>query len=177
LRVTDESVARVPRIESDVLDERHWDTLQQKHRALLEAVRDLPIGTECMMAFDLSMNQLGDAIGLPGDHSVSMKRYKTPHILIHNHADSSPLSLDDFESFVIRPGTLSLTAVGHDGTVSILEKLPGYDTAGVRHKYMGTISNLEAALSNGEQHGEVSNITEQFLSSLSEYGFRYRRWK
>ena len=176
MRVTDESIARVPRITSDVLDERHWDTLQQKHRELLESIRDAVVGTERIVAFDLNMIELGDAIGIPGNNRVSIKNFPEQHILIHNHADNNTFSFNDFESFVKRPSRLSIQAVGNGGAVFVLDKLPGYDAAGAIHKYLATIDQVEEAMLQGLGNSKIMDAIEQFYRSLTENGFTYRRW-
>ena len=177
MRVTDESIAKVPRIESNVLDERHWDTLQKESMDLLDSVRDMELGTERIITFDLSMRKLGEAVGLPGDHRVEIRNFPEQHVLIHNHADSDTFSPSDFRSLIERPNTLSIQAVGHDGSMFVLDKLPSYDAAGAVHKFNSTMIRVEASMRQCAEKHEIVNAIEQFYHSLSEHGFVYRRWR
>ena len=175
--ITDESIAQVPIIESIVLSREYWKNLQREHKDLLVSVKGKPIGTERIRAFDMNMRKQGDSLGAPGDNRVSIRDFDFPHILIHNHADNSPISPGDFESFIKRPNTLSLHAVGHNGSVSVLEKLPDYDAAGAIHKYIGLLNAISNSLKYGVSNAEISCIVEQFLYTLSENSFTYGRWK
>ena len=177
MKITDASIESVPLVESSVLPVEYWNKLQCEHKELLQSVRTEPIGTERIRAFDLKMGKLGDSLGAPGDNRVSIIDFNRPHILIHNHADSSSISLGDFESFVKRPNSISLHAVGHDGSVSVIEKLSNYDAAGAIHKYIGVLEIVHDLLRNEASIGEISGVVEQFLATLSENGFIYRRWK
>jgi hypothetical protein len=176
MRVTDESIAQMPRVESVVLSERHWDTLQQKHRALLERVRDLPDGTEYAEIYDLTLSRLSTADGIYGDNRVVVKNHGVPHIIIHNHADCTPISLEDFSSFIKRPFTVSIQAVGHDGSVSVLEKLPNYNAAKAIHEYIKTLDKVDNIIDADANRADIVIAIETFLNSLNSYGFKYRRW-
>ena len=174
--ITDCIIAHIPVIESCVLPKEQLSRLNKEHKELLQSIRAEPLGTERIRAFDMSMNILGDSLGLQGDNRVSIKDFNLPHILIHNHADSAPISPGDFTSFIRRPNTLSIQAVGHDGSVSILERLPDYDAAGAIHKFIDILETISAALSSGAGSSDISFIVDKFLKSLSENGFTYRRW-
>jgi len=177
INVTDKTISDVPRIKSDVLSEHHWGRLQEEHKSLLELVRNQPLGTECARVFDLSMSKQGDDfIGPPGGNSVTVKNFDTPHIVIHNHADGAPISLDDFESFLRRPQTFSVQAISNGGAVSTLEKLPLFSAVDAIHKYNRTVEGVGELVVKGASQTEVESAIESFLYSLNENGFIYRRW-
>ena len=176
MEITDEGINRIPVVGSSVLSNVHWAKMRDEHRKLLISVRGLLIGTERIRAFDMSMAQIGESLGLPGDNSVSIKDFEKHHILIHNHADSSPISFSDFESFVKRPNTLSIQAVGHDGSVSVLEKRPSYDAAGAIHRYIDALGQVKDLLARRADNNEIIETIGQFLRSITKNGFAYWRW-
>ena len=118
-----------------------------------------------------------DFIGESGDNRVLVSNFDTPHIIVHNHADGSTISLEDFNSFLRRPQTLSIQAVSNGGSVYSLEKLPHYDAVAAIKKYITTLDKVYEQLENEAQQEAVEEIIEEFLVSLNDNGFIYRRWE
>ncbi|MDR0249664.1 MAG: hypothetical protein LBI44_08460 [Oscillospiraceae bacterium] len=65
-----------------------------------------------------------------------------------------------------------MCAVGNDGSVYALEKLPRYEAANAAHGYTDKLRN---APNPNEYPDEYVAFTEWFYTSLRIYGFRYKR--
>lgn len=177
IKITKASIDSVPKIQSNVLPEQHWDKLHNEHKDLLELALGKQLGTECARVFDLDMEKLGnDLVGEQGDNRVYVPNFDVPHIIIHNHADGATISLEDFNSFLRRPHTLSIQAVSNGGSVCVLEKLPHFNAAEAIKKYICTLDEAMMLVENGASQPELEEVIEKFLSSLAENGFFYRRW-
>jgi hypothetical protein len=100
IKITSNSIGNVPKTESDVISKRYWEQLYKEHIDLLKLAQDKQLGTECARVFDLNMNKLGnDFIGKSGENRVLVSNFDTPHVIIHNHADGSTISLEDLTLF------------------------------------------------------------------------------
>jgi len=178
IKITSNSISSVPKVESDVISEQYWEQLYNEHIELLKLAQDKQIGTECARVFDLRMKKLGsDFIGKPADNRVLVSNFDSQHIIIHNHADGSTISLEDFNSFLRRPQTLSIQAISNGGTVFILEKLPHFNAVSAIKKYLIALDNVYELLECETARGKIESIVEEFLLSLNENGFKYRRWE
>jgi len=168
----------VPKTESYVITSDYWGQLYKEHTDLLRLAQDKQLGTECARVFDLNLKKLGsDFIGKPGDNRVLVSNFNTPHVIIHNHADGSTISLEDFNSFLRRPHTFSIQAVSNGGTVFILEKLPQYNAVDAIKKYISTLDKAYELLEKDADQVKIEEVVEGFLLSLNENGFMYRRWE
>ena len=177
IRITSKSLNNVPKTESSVVPEKYWEQLHKEHIDLLKLAQDKQLGTECARVFDLSMKKLGDDfIGESGDNRVLVSNFDTPHIIIHNHADGSTISLEDFNSFLRRPQTFSIQAISNGGSVCSLEKLQHYDAVAAIKKYITTLDRVYEQLENEAELKEIERVVIEFLLSLDEDGFVYRRW-
>ena len=173
MRVTDESIARVPRIESDVLDERHWDTLQQKHRELLEYIRDDEFGTEAIAYYDFNMRELTKYKGPPGAGQVPSTRFNVPHIVMHTHPDGRTFTQRDVRRFLSNDNMLTLSAVGNDGSLYLLEKMPNFNLDAADYMFAKESLNDEYY----ESPEKYVELMETFLGQLSSAGIRYKNWR
>ena len=72
----------------------------------------------------------------------------------------------------LNENTMLMSAVGNNGTVYTLEKLPNYEAAKVTHKYRAALEYMPDPTADPE--GYISFI-DQFYYSLREYGFIYRK--
>ena len=172
MRVTQRSIARVPRIESDVLDEWHWDTLQQKHRELLEYVRDDEIGTEAIAYYDLNMRELTKYKGKPGAASVLPSEIFQPHYVMHSHPDGCTFSIGDVAKFLGDENALGISAVGNDGSLFTLEKRPNYDVSAVAYYF----STVEHEMPDPQKDPcEMVRFMENFCNHMNGCGFIYRK--
>lgn len=176
--ITDKSINNVPRTKSDIISEQYWEHLYIEHIALLKLVQDKQLGTECARVFDLNMKKIGsDFIGEPGENRVVVTNFDTPHVIIHNHADGSTISLVDVNSFLRRPQTFSIHAVSNGGSVYTLEKLYNYNAVEAIRKYICTIDRVTEQLNDRGEQALIERIIEDFLVSLNANGFLYRRWE
>jgi len=91
----------------------------------------------------------------------------------------SIISLEDFNSFLRRPQTFSIQAVSNCGSVYTLEKLPHFDAVSAIKKYIITLDKIYEILSDEDEivQAIIERIIENFLLSLNENGFLYRRWE
>ena len=170
--ITDESIERIPIIESDVLPERYWETLRSEQQELLRYVRDDELGTEAVAYYTMDITMLGRYKGLPGARQVFPTRYDVPHIVVHNHPDGRTLSINDFIPFIDNPMTKIMCAVGNNGTVYTLEKLPEFEAANAVRVFMDAHVNILDPKITLIEHIEY---TETFYTSTVKYGFLYRK--
>jgi len=172
VKVTEESIARVPRMESGVLPERHWDTLQQKHRALLAFIRDDEPGTEAIAYYTLDMRELARYKGEQGAGYVSSTRYGVPHIAMHTHPDGKIFTLDDIRPFIQNENTMFMSAVGNDGSLYTLEKIKKFIASEVVHCYIDALKTIPDPRAGMDEHLQ---FLEQFYTSIQKYGFKFRK--
>ena len=58
----------------------------------------------------------------------------------------------------------------------ILEKLPHFNAVEAIRKYLCTLDKVLTLVNDNESQPEIEHVVEDFLKSLSENGFMYRRW-
>lgn len=138
------------------------DRIQAAHKALLEYVKDQPVGTEA--AFGLSMDGAVVAQNMGEMGRVTLPYLPYDHIVIHNHPDCGPLSHKDIEQFIWRDGLQGVTAVGNDGSIYGLFKGPDYDGYGMSRTYLNKLPEFESLVESGDLIGylkAIENLMEE----------------
>lgn len=172
MKVTDESIATIPRIESDILNYRYWNTLQQKHRELLEFIRYDEPGTEAVAYYSLDMRELAKYKGPSGAESVPSRIVPELHYIMHTHPYGGTFSLTDVAKFLGSENTLGISAVGNDGSLFTLEKLQSYDVSAVGRYY----NDVKHKKPNSETDPDGAvRFMEEFCEYMNGHGFIYRR--
>jgi len=172
VRITDESIERIPVLESDVLSEEHRETLRNEQRELLRFIRGDDDGTEAVAYYTLTMERLNRYKGDPGAWQVFPTRYNIPHIAMHNHPAGGTFSLNDFHPFISNPNTKAMYAVGHDGVVYSLEKLPFCEAANAIHVFIDAAKN---APNPKENLNKFVDFIDEVYTAIHKFGFVYRK--
>lgn len=123
--ITDEAIERIPVVECDALTHEQAGLLAQRHRELLEFVRGAPPGMEAIYYCDMELNVLSRHIGRQVG-KVQATRINVPHIIMHNHPSGLTFTHNDVQQFVKNPSTRIVSAVGNNGNVYLLEKMPDF---------------------------------------------------
>jgi hypothetical protein len=171
VKITDESIKRIPIVESDVLPEQYWEKLRDEQRDLLRFVQSDEPGTEAIAYYTMDMRRLTRYKGIPGAGEVFPMRYDVPHIIIHTHPDGMTFSLNDFVPFMENPMTEIMCAVGNNGIIYTFEKLPGFEAANAAREFISAQKN--APYYKDDYKGYV-NFADNFYTSIQNYGFKYR---
>ena len=173
MNITDDNVARVPLVESDVVPKQHWETLRQKHQELLTFVKDDTPGTEAIAYYSLRMRELAKYKGEQGAGIVFGSRFNIPHIAIHTHPDGETFTLQDITRLIMSDNMLALSAVGNNGVVYWLEKEANADLGGAKALLSIEFLKKSDYLSSPERY---IALVEEFLNSLKAYGVNYEKW-
>ncbi len=172
MRVTDESIEKVPAIKSAFIGPKHEEQLRSAHQDLLRYIRgDVP-GTEAIAYYTKDFVQLARYKGDSGANAVFPTNFSTPHFLMHNHPDGGTFSPNDFYGFIKNGNTGLMTAVGNDGSLYYLEKTQYYNASAALRKYIGLVDEIKESSLDWES---VNRLMEGFLESLTEDGFIYGR--
>lgn len=128
--VTMKSIQNIQSFACNTLDQVGQNQLKNAHKRLLMTASSQPAGTEVGRTFDLSMNPLTqNLIGSKSGNSVVIPDQAVPYIAIHTHPDCNIFSQADLRQFAQRDNLKLLTAIGHDGHIYAIEKLPDYAQA------------------------------------------------
>jgi hypothetical protein len=172
VEITESGIERVPVVESSVLTEEYWETLRNEQRELLRFVRDDEPGTEAAAYYTMDMRLLSRYKGVPGAGHVYPTDFDVPHIVMHNHPYGMTFSLNDFHPFISNANTIIMRAVGNDGAVYSLEKLPDYEAASAIHAFIEAVKKAPDPVSDIE---EYIRYTEKTYTAMLQYGFVYRK--
>lgn len=169
--VTDKSIQSVPKVFGNTFTEAQAINLQIAHRALLQAVQKLEIGTEIGQYLGADMKPVSDyVIGKIG--TVRMPSSPTnAKGLIHNHPSGELFSLDDISRFTVDANLDILTAVGNDGSLYILEKAENYNFSKIQELY------IKLAFKNSANSDNIQAIIterEAMLNVFERFGLNYR---
>ena len=165
--VTEEAISRVPLITPSGWSAGKAVLLQEAHKDLLRFVEGQPVGIEAGAIYSLDMKLLERRMGRVQE--IRMPRYSGEHILIHNHPDGLTFSPADIEGFGKRFDMKILTAVGHNGTVYILQKTEEYNPVGLSKAFLSEMGKLDSA----KTPEEFAEIINRFLEGVGNYGVRF----
>lgn len=170
IAVTNQSIQRVQLIGEDVLSPKIAQTLQERHKELLEYVRSAPVGTEAIQYYDLNGNLLDRYMGTKD--KVVTKPMNRPYMASHNHPDGLTFSHADVENFILDPYLQVVSAVGNNGTVYLLSKTDDYNAAEFAKYYAASTQNNPHRMDSVENY--IRWITE-LLEGGKKYGVVYIR--
>jgi hypothetical protein len=172
VEISDSSIERIPIIESSVLSKDHWVKLRDEQRELLRFVREAEPGTEAAAYYTMDMQLLTRYKGESGAGHVYPKMYDMPHIVIHNHPYGMTFSLNDFHPFISNANTIAMRAIGNNGAVFSLEKLPEYEAANAIHAFIEAVKRAPDPAVDME---EYIRYADSVYNAIQEYGFVYRK--
>ena len=167
--ITRESIEAVRPFSCQTLDTEASNALASSQKRLLALAAAHPAGTETARSYGLDMQPLGKTSVGQKPGSVRISNQSVPYILIHNHPDGLTLSPTDILGFVTHDNLRMMTAVGNNGRVYAVEKLPGYDK--------GMLQELSEKLTVQAQEAknveDIVQAVETFFEEVKPYGVRY----
>lgn len=166
--VTPEAIEAVPLVESSLLSPERSAQLRQAHKELLRRVMQEPVGTEAAAFYRMNMEELSFRVGTID--TVKAENFRTPYIAMHNHPDGLTFSEKDILAFLQMRNMKILTAVGNDGTVYMLEKLPQFSLKG----FSNFANEVEARRTDRmESVDKYLEYIQELLKGGEQYGLRY----
>lgn len=179
--VTMEAIQKVKAFSCDTLDSAGQSQLKNAHKRLLMAASGVPSGVEIGKAFDLNMKPLTqNLIGSKSGNSVAIPDQAAPYIAIHTHPDCNIFSQADLQQFARRDNLKLLTAIGHDGHIYAIEKVPDYDQAGCLKMVNGLWSQLKtlqqkpiSELSNEQFVEKADILIRKTIKEMENYGTKF----
>ena len=174
--VTQKSIESVPLVKPASMTDEQAARLQDAHKALLEMVKDKPVGTEAFAVYTPDMTRLiKSGVGEDGAQEVRIPSVKEPHVILHNHPDGMTFSSSDIEGLVLsHPSGRVLSAVGNDGTVYLLERGEEFDAAGFIRGFVSVDLNNARMYDNPQEYAKAMR---SFLEGAEKYGFAYYEGK
>lgn len=167
--ITEEAIRRVPQVRPDGWSQEQAERLQTAHRELLRAVMDKSVGTEAGAVYTPDMRLIERKIGENAGHQIVMPRYQMPHIFIHNHPSGLTFSMADIENFGTRFNLETMTAIGNDGAIYLLQKTGAYNPVG----FSKALLMEQMKLKNIQTSLEYAEELNQFLEGAEKYGIRF----
>ena len=179
--VTMEAIQKVKAFSCDTLDSVGQSQLKNAHKRLLMTASGVPSGVEIGKAFDLNMKPLTqNLIGSKSGNSVAIPDQADPYIAIHTHPDCNIFSQADLQQFARRDNLKLLTAIGHDGHIYAIEKVPDYDQAGCLKMVNGLWSQLKtlqqkpiSELSNEQFVEKADILIRKTIKEMENYGTKF----
>lgn len=179
--VTMEAIQKVKAFSCDTLDSAGQNQLKNAHKRLLMAASGVPSGVEIGKAFDLNMKPLTqNLIGSKSGNSVAIPDQAAPYIAIHTHPDCNIFSQADLQQFARRDNLKLLTAIGHDGHIYAIEKVPDYDQAGCLKMVNGLWLQLKtlqqkpiSELSNEQFVEKADILIRKTIKEMENYGTKF----
>lgn len=171
--ITQNSIQRVPLVESKILGEKKSSILQERHKELLTQMKGQPAGTEGFGIYDLELQEISKGIGEKLHVSVHLPE-GGEYIFIHNHPSGEMFSHADIIRFLDEDGMKILTAVGNDGTVYLIEKLPEYHELEMRFYISDYLEDADALVKQQDIQGYLDNM-EQLIKEMGRHGVEYHK--
>lgn len=186
IKITDIAISKVPRAQLFGLTDSENTIIQEYHKLLLQNARELcerygRNDMECAMVVSILDMTKGFLIkGSPGkvdfyadeEARVFIKSARARSLVyMHNHPSTGTFSADDIKTFVYREAFRTMTAVGNDGSVYIIEKtykadcdrfIADYFKKAREYKEQGIVNNGTMAIND-------------MLKIAGEYGIVYRK--
>lgn len=168
--ITQAAIDRIPNIRPTEWTESQADALQTAHRELLAFIKDEPAGEEAGFICDMRGAPIQKVKGTRG--SVTIPREEAEHIVLHNHPDGRMFSHPDLENFILRDGTVALSAVGNDGSVYLMVKQNSYDGFSAYQLYQRKKAILDEKIKARDEVGYIETIYE-FLKEAEKCGIEF----
>ena len=128
LFVTEERIENVKSMnQSAIFSKDDISKLVDINKNLLREAAKKHLGTEIAEVYNMSMERVEHIVGVQGGLGLKIPIYDFPHIVVHNHPSGGLFSYADIKSFLSSRHMSALVAVGHNGTVYVLEKTGIYE--------------------------------------------------
>lgn len=171
LPIKKQSIKAVKPVDSSILDKRQQKQLAEKHKQLLEYVKDDPVGTEAIAYYDMNLKELAKYKGKIGH--VDGRLVVGEHIAIHNHPSGNIFTHTDIRRFIETPDLMLLSAVGNNGKVYTIEKTKDFDGFSASAKVIKIIEKFDSCKYNSVD--EYLEDMERLLKEADGFGAKVNR--
>ena len=142
--ITDEAIEKVPYIEYQSIDRKHYDIIRRVIREALRIAKEKNDSNEISIIYSLEWEKLQEkgqefmGISIGDEHSVNPTESTVAYhlvnstlncviICVHNHPNLSKISLDDVKFFLRHESIKMLVAVTNLGSIFYMAKKDDFD--------------------------------------------------
>ena len=168
--ISEQGILSIPEIETKTLPTEQNKKLRRAHQELLREVINDPPETEAVAYYGVDMKLIERRKG--GRFRVPALAVQQDHVVMHNHPSGTTFTLNDIKVFLRDEGLKVLTAVGNDGSVYCVEKLPEYSSDAARNYFCGEEKADQDHMKSPENYLE---FMERLLKGAEQHGIRYIR--
>lgn len=167
--ITSERINNIKPIKLNSLSDENNQKLTDACKDLLLTMKDAPLGTEGLIAFDINMNEITRYSAIKTDSSVKLMHFEKDYIIIHNHPDDLILSEGDIRQFLKNENLITLGAVGHNSSLWFISKKSDYDYFDF-YDYIDEIRKKYSINLSPEEH---IKFIEEVLEDVKEHGVEF----
>lgn len=186
IKITDIAISKVPRTQLFGLTDSENAIIQEYHKVLLQNARELceryrRNDMECAIVFSIITKEAiliegtqERAVDFSQDSAANLFIKSAPDrtlIYMHNHPSTGTFSATDIKTFKDTPSLRSMTAVGHDGSVYVIERTYKSEC----ERFIGDYARLA---NEYLEKGIINNGTRainDMLKIASEYHIIYKK--
>ena len=167
--ITDERINNVKPVKLALLSDENNQKLTNACKDLLSTMRDAPLGTEGLIAFDMNMNEITRYSAVKKSGSVKLPNVNEESIIIHNHPDGLIFSEGDIRQFLKYENLKTLGAVGHNSSLWFISKKSDYDYFDF-YDYVDEIRKKYSIKLSIEEH---IKFIEEVIENVKEHGVEF----
>ena len=167
--ITDERINSIKPVKLALLSDENNQKLTNACKDLLLTMKDAPLGTEGLIAFDMNMNEITRYSAIKADSSVKLINFEKNCIIIHNHPDNLIFSESDMMKFLKDENLKILGAVGHNSSLWFISKTSDYDYFDF-YDYIDEIRKKYSIELSPEEH---IKFIEEVVENVKEHGIEF----
>lgn len=167
--ITDERINSIKPVKLALLSDENNQKLTNACKDLLLTMKDAPLGTEGLIAFDINMNEITRYSAVKKSGSVKLPNLTKKSIIIHNHPDGLIFSEGDINKFIEHEEINILGAVGNNGLTYFLSKLSNYDD----YEFQEYVKDIRLSFLNEMTPEEHIKFIEEVMKNVKEYGIEF----
>lgn len=184
--ITDMAIEKVPYIKYREIDSKHYDTLRELSKVVLQLSRDENDSNEVAIVYSLDSEELIQAgkeylgISFGTEHEVDpggsttayhllMTTYTCAVVCLHNHPNLSKFSLMDVQFFLRHDNVKLMTVITNLGGVPYLVRTDKYDFTKARDVYNDAVSINNTA----SKLTDLQDAADCFLKNCYKAGIIY----
>lgn len=184
--ITDEAIAKVPKISYKEIPEKHYDVIQELAKQVLIASRDKNNCNEVAVTYSLDSEKLVEqgkqyvSISYGDEHSVDpcsdtesnhliVSTVKCIVIVLHNHPSLSKISLQDVQFLLQYHSIKMIVAITNLGKISYLVKTDQYSFENAYELFREAVYKVDRA----DDLKSYKKGTDYFLNHCNKTGLIY----
>ena len=167
--ITDERINNIKPVKLALLSDENNQKLTNACKDLLSTMKDAPLGTEGLIAFDMNMNEITRYSAVEKSGSVKLPNLNEESIIIHNHPDGLIFSEGDIRQFLKYENLKTLGAVGHNSSLWFISKKSDYDYFDF-YDYVDEIRKKYSIKLSIEEH---IKFIEEVIENVKEHGVEF----